>query len=228
MRNTVFTFRGLDAKTELRLALLLIIPSLIIMLGTLYAINLIFPNGYFLSGLVFSATLTVAISTLILKQLVKKIRNNKWDIKIENEQLDIKFKDITYNLHFEDIKMIKNIGNAGLRYLTIKTKQEVIKIRVGNAAFAPFSTQEDIDELDAFVEFIKPYIDMHFNKKILKNIARPNIIPNFGVYVVKGEKIKYSLINKMTPVQVALFILGIGVLVMILFMNGLIYFIDNK
>lgn len=228
MKKKEFIFQGLDAKTELKTALLLIVPALLIMFSILFISHIFFPDLYFLVPLVFAAMLTVSFSVLILKQLSKRIKDKNWTIKIEGEKIDIKFRDSHYSLNLSDIMIIKNLGQPGLRYLTIKTKNEAIKIRVGNTGLAPFSKEEDIEIVDSFIEYLKPYIAEKFNKKILKNIINNNIIPNFGVYVSKREKIKYSIINKMEPWQVMLFILGIGVLVMIFFMMGIIYYIDNK
>lgn len=228
MEKKEFIFQGLDAKTELKTALLLIIPALLIMFSVLFISHIFFPNLYFLVPLVLAAVLTVSLSVLILNQLSKRIKDKNWIIIIEDENIDIKFRDSHYALKLSEIMMIKNLGQPGLRYLTIKTRNDVIKIRVGNTGLAPFSKEEDIEIVDSFIEYLKPYITENFNKKILKNIININIIPNFGVYVNKKEKIKYTIINKMEPWQVMVFILGIGVIVMFLFMTGIIYYIDNK
>lgn len=228
MESREFRFQGLDAKTELRMALLLIIPSLVIMFGVLAITHVIFPKIFFLVPLVFAAVLTVIVSILILKILVRKLKDKEWVIKINSENnIHIKFRNNEYNFRLGDIVMIKNLGNINIRYLTIKTKQETIKIRVGSTGFAPFSTAKDIEELDALVEYLRFYIDENFNKKILKNAANLNIIPNFGIYFVKGVEIKYSLINKMKPWQVVVLILGTLVLIMVLLMKGLFYYFDN-
>lgn len=217
MEKKEFVFQGLDAKTELKTALLLIIPALLIMFSVLFISHIFFPNLYFLVPLLLAAILTVSLSVLILNQLSKRIKDKNWIIIIENENIDIKFRDSHYALKLSDILKIKNLGQPGLRYLTIKTKNEVIKIRVGNTGLAPFSKEEDIEIVDSFIEYLKPYIIENFNKKILKNIINNNIIPNFGVYVNKKEKINYTIINKMEPWQVMVFILGITTVVLILF-----------
>lgn len=74
--------------------------------------------------------------------------------------------------------------------------------------------------MKTFVQYMKPYIHKNFNKKELKNIINTTIIPNFGVYVVKDEHIKYSIINKMNSLQVILLILGIAGVMMTLLMTG--------
>ncbi|KPE49408.1 hypothetical protein [Chryseobacterium indologenes] len=219
MENKEFRFEGLDAKTELKLALNLIFPGLVVMIGTLILTNMLFPKVYFLYPLLFAAFLTLAVCMLILKQLAKRIQAKEWRVVINNENLTIKFQNLQYIFNLADIKMIKNLGNAGFRYLTIITNKDNIKIRVGNTGLTPFSSEKDIEQLDEFVKYLMPYIRENFNQKELKNIINTNVFPNFGVYVLKGDKIKYSIINKMEPWQVFVFILGIGALIMIIFVN---------
>ena len=225
MENKEFRFQGLDAKTEWKTALFLIIPALIIMFGVLYLSHIVIPKVFFLIPLVFAAFITVIISMIILKMISKRIKDKEWFVKINgNNEISIKYKDQQYNFGLKDIIMIKNMGNVGVRYLTIKTKNDILKIRVGNTGFAPFSQEKDITELDAFIGFIKPYLNENFNKKILKNAINTNIIPNFGIYVIKGEEIKYSILNKMKPWQVITMVLTFGVLIMILFFNIMEYY----
>ncbi|WP_347218724.1 hypothetical protein [Chryseobacterium sp.] len=228
MKDREFSFQGLDFKTELKLALVLIIPALFTMLGVLFGGELLFPKIHFLKSVAFASVMTIGICMITLKQLSRLVKEKTWRINIKDNNFHITFRNLAYQFQGSEIKMIKNMGNVGLRYLTIKTADQTIRIRVGDTGLAPFSSQKDIDELDAFVQYIKPYIIKNFNKKELRNIINPTIIPNFGVYVVKGEKIKYSIINKMQPWQIVLFILGIAGVVMTLLMTGFFYYIDHK
>lgn len=135
----------------------------------------------------------------MLKQLSNLKKNKKWVITIENEDLKITFQDKVWKFQLSDIRIIKNMGNVGFRYLTIFTKTEKIKIRVGNTGFIPFSTEEDIMIVDKFIAYLKPFIEVNFNKMILKNRLDNYAFPNCGVYVVKTDKIRYGVINKMKP-----------------------------
>lgn len=227
MENKEFRFEGLVAKTELKLALSLIFPGLAVMIGTLILTNMLFPKTHFLYPLLFAAFLTLLVCVLILKQLTKRVKTKEWVVVINNESLNIKFQNLQYLFNLTDIKMIKNLGNAGFRYLTIVTTKDIIKIRVGNTGLTPFSSEKDIERLDEFVEYLMPYIRENFNQKELKNIINTNVFPNFGVYVVKGDTIKYSIINKMEPWQV--FVFGIGLFFSILFslMQVLFYYFDR-
>lgn len=227
MENKEFRFEGLDAKTEIRLALNLIFPALVVMIGTLILINMLFPKIYFLYPLLFAAFLTLSLCMLILKQLAKRVKDKEWIVAINNETLHIKFQNQHHIFNLADIKKIKNLGNAGFRYLTIITNKDVIKIRVGNTGLTPFSSEKDIKQLDEFMEYLMPYVRENFNQKELKNIINTNIFSNFGVFVVKGEKIRYSIINKMQPWQVFVFGIGMGLFILFLLFMGLIFFVFN-
>lgn len=227
MKSKEFRFEGLDTKTELKLALNLILPGLIVMIGTLALTNMLLPKIHFLYPLLFAAFLTLSGCMLILKQLAKRIQAKEWVVVINNENLTIKFQNLQYIFNLADIKMIKNLGNAGFRYLTFITNKDIIKIRVGNTGLTPFSSEKDIEELDEFVKYLMPYIRENFNQKKLKNIININVFPNFGVYVLKGDKIKYSIINKMEPWQVFVFGIGLFFLILFLLIQFLFYYFDN-
>lgn len=47
MKNVKFEFQGLDAKTEFRLAMILLVTSLMTMGSSLYGFNLIFEKTIF-------------------------------------------------------------------------------------------------------------------------------------------------------------------------------------
>ena len=151
MENREFRFQGLDAKTELRLALNLIFPALFIMVGTLIITNMLFPKIYFLFRLLFAAFLTLAVSMFILKEMIQRIKNKMWVVKINNGNMEITFQSSKYNFPLSTIKMIKNLGEPGFRYLTIKTNNQIVKFRVGNTGLTPFSTDEDIKTIDDLV-----------------------------------------------------------------------------
>jgi len=225
MEDKEFRFQGLDAKTELHISLVLVIPALIMMIGTLYLSHLFVSNTFFLFPIIIAALITILGSITLLKIMTNRIKEKEWIIRInDQETITARFRNYVYNFNMTDIVMIKNMGNEGVRYLTIKTSDKFLKIRVGHTGFAPFSSDEDINKLDAFIDYLRPYIDQNFNTKVLKNAINPNVIPNFGVFVRKGEKIKYSIINKMQPWQVIAMILSIGIIIMILFFNIMEYY----
>lgn len=220
MEDKEFRFQGIDARTELKLSALLVIPACCIMCGTLYLAYQFRPDPLY-SPIILGAVLTVAGSMMILKFMVGQIKemDRIWTIKVKDlERITVTFKDQVHHFGLMDITNVKNMGNTNVRYLTINTKELTLRIRVGSGGFAPFSSERDIMILDTFISYIMPYLTEHFHLKKLKNAMHPRIIPNFGVYVRKGEKIKYSLINKMYPWQVIAMIVFIGIIMMIIFM----------
>ena len=92
-----FRFQGLDAKTEIKLALCLIFPALAIMIGTLVLTNTLLPQIHFLYPLIFGALLTLSVCMIILKQLTKLVKNKEWSVILNNESLQIKFQNLDHN-----------------------------------------------------------------------------------------------------------------------------------
>ncbi|WP_412468144.1 hypothetical protein [Pedobacter sp. KLB.chiD] len=225
MPHKEFRFQGLDARTEWKTALLLFIPAIVIMLGFLFLLYHFFPQFHPLSATIGAGTLTATSMILLHQQLVKRIKDRTWTIIIdESDMLEISFQQYHYRFPLTDLVTIKNLGNVDLRYLTLMTKTAVIKIRVGNAAFASFSSTQDIQTLDTFIAHLKPYLDQHFNTKILRNRITPPGFPNYGVYVVKTEQIRYSLLNKLEAWQVILLVFVSGVLLLVSIMLLLEHF----
>ncbi|MCW3161409.1 hypothetical protein [Chryseobacterium oryctis] len=213
-----FQFEGIDAKTEWKIGLILAIPALFVFFSIMYLFEFYLPKTNFLYPVLSAAILTIIISLLLLKFLAKTIKNKTWIINANDTNLEIIYKEAKYIIPLKDIRIIKNLGNVGFRYLTIVTPEKSIKIRVGNTGFVPFSSQFDIEKVDEFLEYLTPFLNENFNKKELKNKINTNIFPNYGVYVTKSEIIKYSIINKLKPWQIILiFICGGFLLLVILF-----------
>lgn len=218
--NKVYRFKGVNSETEWRFGLLAAAPTLLVLLGCLFLFKEIF-NFHFILSFIIASVICVLMILFIIKKLSNQNKNLYWIISLANDDIDISFRDKNWKFQLKDIRIIKNMGNVGFRYLTIITKTDKIKIRVGNIALVPFSTDTDIIEVDNFIASLKPYIDENFNKKILKNRLDSNSIPNWGIFVDKKEKVKYSIINKMTPAQILIFF-GISSFLMILLLMYLI------
>lgn len=229
MANNVktFKFNGLDGKTERRLNLYLSIPTFIT-IGTMIVIKELFFKIHSLSLLMFIVSIAFVLHISFLKQYVKRIKDKQWTVSVENECIQIRFQNQYYAFSLSEIRMISNIGDAKLRHLTIQTHRQTINIRVGNSELTPFSTNDDIEQLDAFVAYLMPYIHKNFNQKMMKNKIAPSGFKNFGVYVVKGEFIKYSFINKLTPAQIEILVFGCAILIILVLLKILFYYIDNR
>lgn len=120
-RKKEFSFKGLDAKTELRLALYLIIPALVTMIGTSFIFHQFLRGFSGRTSILIAAFLTFSVCVILLKILVKTVKDKQWKVKIENQILELKFQNLHYQFPLSSIKVIRNVGNHGFRYLTIKT-----------------------------------------------------------------------------------------------------------
>lgn len=216
-----FEFEGIDAKTEWRIALLIAFPALSTFCTVMYLFESSIMKASFMLQFSLASSLTLVMSMLLLKLLSMSIKNKKWNINTYENKIEIVHKNKKKVILLMDIKCIKNLGNIGFRYLTIQSAYETIKIRVGNTGFVPFSAQQDIESVDAFIEYLSPFLTKEFNKKVLKNKMTTYMFPNYGVYVTKSEKIKYSVINKLKPWQIILIFLSVGFFLLILLFTQL-------
>ncbi|REC41993.1 hypothetical protein [Chryseobacterium pennipullorum] len=216
-----FEFDGVDAKTEWKIGLILALPALGVFFLVMFIFEFYLPRTYFMYPVLSAAILTLVISILLLKLLSRTIKDKKWTIRVDESTLEITHKNKKHLIPLTTIRSIKNLGNVGFRYLTIITNKESIKIRVGNTGFVPFSAQKDIETIDAFIQHLSSYLQENFNKKDLKNKLNINVFPNYGVYVVKSEKIRYSIINTLKPWQIMIIFLCGGFLLLILLFTQL-------
>ncbi|MBV8326140.1 hypothetical protein [Chryseobacterium sp.] len=216
-----FQFDGIDAKTEWKIGLILAVPALAVFFLVMYIGELYLPKSSFLYPVLLASFLTIIVSILILKLLSTTIKDKKWNINVDESMLEITYKNEKKLIPLKDIRSIKNLGNVGFRYLTITTPDENIRMRVGNTGFVPFSTQKDLEIIDAFVDYLNPFLEENFNKKELKNKLNTQVFPHYGVYVVKSEKIKYSMINRLKPWQIMIIFLCGGFLLLIVLFTQL-------
>ncbi|WP_292010614.1 hypothetical protein [Chryseobacterium sp.] len=202
MKNKKFAFKGISYQTEIRISI--ITGVIIICLFPVFFMVLKNYGEYFLAKTLAFAGVTIGLSFLILRILMKFIKNKDWEVEIFNDQLTIKHGKDNWKIPLKDLKMIKNTGQTNFRYLTFITNNEKIKIRVGHGGFTPFSTEQDVEEIDKLFKYLLPYIKQHFNKKQVDAKMEDRKFPHFGEYVVKTEPIKYSLIDKMSPKMITI------------------------
>jgi len=108
-------------------------------------------------SLVGLAGIIAAGSFLYLKFIMNFVKNKVWTIKLIDDQLCFKYGEKETIIKLSDILKIKNVGNSNVfRYLSFYTKNSVVKIRVGNGGFTPFSKEEDVSELYQFFEELLP------------------------------------------------------------------------
>jgi hypothetical protein len=168
MESKEFRFQGVDARTEWRLGLILFFPAALIFISFTYGVSRLMPTVHFFYSVVPAAGLTVVASTLMLKLLAHAVKDKQWIVNVEPERVRISYKNHASNIPLDAIRIIKNRGNTGFRYVTIITRNETIKMRVGSTGFVPFSAAEDVAAVDAFIAHLKPYIDEHFKENFKK------------------------------------------------------------
>ncbi len=94
---------------------------------------------------------------MYLKFIMNFVKNKVWTIKLIDDQLCFKYGEKETIIKLSDILKIKNVGNSSVfRYISFYTKNSVVKIRVGNGGFTPFSKEEDVSELYQFFEELLP------------------------------------------------------------------------
>lgn len=215
-----YTINGIDYKTEIRLGLTLGIILLTLMGIAFFLMSRQerLPNlniGIFVG-------LVMAITVIYLKVSMKFIKYKVWEVHVADEHISFNYGNKITTFPLTDITMIKNLGNSTVfRYLSFITKNESVKMRVGDGGLTPFSGKDDVAKIDELIQKLMPYIDENFNIKGEKKIILTQFcFKNMGVYVNKKEKIHYNLIEKM---GVAYYIVGlfisIGLFLSILFMS---------
>ncbi|NML37214.1 hypothetical protein HHL17_08375 [Chitinophaga sp. G-6-1-13] len=229
IKQKEFRFQGLDYRTEIWLGLSIIPVLAAVLVGTFYLVRMIFPLDLLRIPRGIIIGIILGISFLSLKWMVKLVHNRTWIVNVDDDRLLLQFGKRRFDIPLGSIRRIENMGNVGFRYLSFVTQEGLtVRIRVGATAMTPFSTAEDVQTVDDFIRYLKPYIDKHFNKKVLRNKINQNPFPHYGVYVVKSDPLRYNLFEKMTPGQVILVIFTSGVVFLILLLQVLFYFIDKK
>lgn len=229
IKEKVFRFQGLDFRTEMWLGFTILPILVIVLVGLFYLLRTVLPFDPLRIPRSLIIVVILGTSLFSIHWLAKLVRDKTWTVCIDAGRLLIRFRRQQFDIPLESIREIRNLGNAELRYLSIFTKDGLsVRMRVGIGAMTPFSTKEDIQTVDEMMTWLKPYIDQHFNKKELRNKINQNLFPHYGIYVVKSEPLTYKWIEKRTPGQLVLIILGGGAMILVLLLQALFYYIDTK
>ncbi|WP_419868487.1 hypothetical protein [Chryseobacterium sp. CT-SW4] len=197
MKNKKFAFKGISYQTEIKISV--ITGIIIICLFPLFFMIIRNFEKYFVGGVLAFAAITMGVSFLILRLIMKMIPNKEWEVDILNERLAIRHGKSNWEIPLKEVRIIKATGQTNFRYLTFVTDRETVKIRVGHGGFTPFSTEKDVEEIDRLFKTLMPYIKQHFNKKKVDAKMEDRKFPHFGEYIVKTEPIHYTVIDKMSP-----------------------------
>ncbi len=166
MNTLEYNIKGIDLKTELIIGLS-IVPFIIIfgqLVITLYSsFNHVefrnIPFSIFLGG-----GFTGMTAGLVIAKILGKNMSSVWQIELKGDMLDISFKNRKWKMKLDEISKLKIYGNPNFKYISIFKNNESIRMRIGNRGLTPFSTQDDLKQLDDFVKEIQPYFDMNYSK----------------------------------------------------------------
>ena len=177
----IYEFYGVDAKSEIRMCIVLAVCILLMMFIPVFiyeyfivnrnhthtTMNIVWLN-ILLAILGGGSAITVGTilskSEVVLRFLGKKYKK-LWELRKSEKMIVIKYDNLMCEIFLEEIIKVKIYGNSKFKYFTIKTQNKTIKIRVGISWLTPFSREGDVQILDSFVEILKPYLDKNFTKK---------------------------------------------------------------
>ena len=173
----IYEFYGVDAKSEMRMCLILAVCILLMMFIPVFIYEYFIVNrnhthivwlNILLAILGGGSAITVGTilskSEVVLRFLGKKYKK-LWELRKSEKMIVIKYDNLMCEIFLEEIIKVKIYGNSKFKYFTIKTQNKTIKIRVGISWLTPFSREGDVQILDSFVEILKPYLDKNFTKK---------------------------------------------------------------
>ncbi len=170
IKSKQYEFGGVDFKTELLLGLMTGLVFILIWAGlvyTYYSYNNLdsvvrVPKRIFFG----SMFLGLLISLFSLKWVTKYLKL-QWKINMLKDYMSIIFKNYEYKILYNEITTMTLNGNNGIRYLTLKYNNEIIKMRIGTNRLMPFSKKEDIETLDIFWNELESFLpNKYVNKKL--------------------------------------------------------------
>ncbi|WP_047097885.1 hypothetical protein [Chryseobacterium lactis] len=167
MRLLEYNIKGVDLKAELIMGFS-IVPFILIfgqLSATLYTSfkNVEFRNipfFIFLGGGLAGMTVGLTVAKILGKKM-----SAIWKIELNDESLSIRFKNRSWRMELDEISKLKIYGNSNFKYISIFKNDENIRMRIGNSGLTPFSTQDDLKELDNFITEIRPYFEKNYSKK---------------------------------------------------------------
>ncbi|TWP30803.1 hypothetical protein ETU09_00110 [Apibacter muscae] len=171
-----YKFYGVDFKTELKLAIIvglifiILWPAFIFFYYKLSGLEYLrwIPKSVFFGAMIIA----LAIALISLHFLGKKFRK-LWLLQIKDKKILIEYNKKKKEINLDQIIKIIINGGSELRYFTIITSIEKIKIRLGTGVLAPFSKKKDLEEIDYFTKQLQPYLNQNF----IKNDRRVRLSP---------------------------------------------------
>lgn len=165
--NKKYKIAGVDLKIELMIALSIVPFFLIFSILTIFLYHNItgieFRNIPFYI-IVGGMLLGISLGLLFAKVLGKKM-NGIWKIEVYPEELLISFKKEKWTIKLDNISKFKIFGNPNFKYVSIFTNNETVRMRIGNSGLTPFSTPDDLKQLDNFIKEVNPYLEKNYLRK---------------------------------------------------------------
>jgi len=162
-----YNIKGVDLKTELIIGLS--IALFIIIFGQLVITLYSSFNHVKFRNIPFSVFLGGGLSGmavgLIIAKVLGKNMSSVWKIELRDNLLNISFKNREWKMRLDEISKLKIYGNPNFKYISIFKNNESIRMRIGNSGLTPFSTQDDLKQLDDFIKEIQPYFEKNYSKK---------------------------------------------------------------
>ena len=167
MRLLEYNIKGVDLKTELIIGFSIV--PFILLFGQLSATLYSSFNNVEFRNIPFFIFLGGGLAGMAVGLIVAKILGKKmsaiWKIELKNESLSIRFKNRRWEMKLGEISKLKIYGNPNFKYISIFKNDENIRMRIGNSGLTPFSTQDDLKQLDNFITEIRPYFEKKYSKK---------------------------------------------------------------
>ncbi|TWP25272.1 hypothetical protein ETU10_01160 [Apibacter muscae] len=166
-----YKFYGVDFKTELKLGGICGVLILCLLTFIEIIFHQITPRVSLYQRMI-NIFISLAITLLLIRFLGKKLRKI-WILQLKDKKILIEYNKKKKEINLDQIKKIIINGGSELRYFTIITSIEKIKIRLGTGALAPFSKKKDLEEIDCFTKQLQPYLNQNF----IKNDRRVKLSP---------------------------------------------------
>jgi hypothetical protein len=160
--RTAFTIKGINARGEVRLGLIIVV----IMLGVIIAgvgMFLLLNPRYSLYNvpfpLIFSLLFTgLGIGVFIGSKIGRRL-SWLWDIRIEEGGVAITERKRKHFLAFSDFNGMY-VGTPGMRFLSVKSGER-IRIRAGVGGYAPYSSEDDIIVFDNLITALEKKLELN-------------------------------------------------------------------
>ena len=178
--NKKYSIRGVNLNSEILVGLsilpFIIISGIVTPIFFNHLTNVDYNNIPFyvvFGGLTFGAYIGLFFAKFLGKRM-----SSIWNIELANNDLSIGFKEKKLRFNLDDVSKFKIYGNPNFKYVSFfLLDNQYIKMRIGNSGLTPFSSKEDLQNLDAFLKDLQPYFEKEYHKiDKLKKVSPPGTV----------------------------------------------------